>query len=79
MFALVLMAFLILLAIASLSVLADSGLRWWSAFGALKQQLASADRTSPQAPTGARHRNPGHARGAGSHKLTPRAALRAAA
>lgn len=79
MFALVLIAFLVLLALASLAVLADSGLRWWSAFGTLNQQLAKVDRSSPHAPTGARRRHANQSRPLGSHKLTPRVALRAAA
>ena len=79
MFALVLIALLVLLAIASLAVLADSGLRWWSAFGALKRQLADSDRTSQQTPASVLRRNADHSRPLGSHKLTQRVALRAAA
>ncbi len=79
MFALVLIALLVLLAIASLAVLADSGLRWWSAFGALKQQLAHCDRRSQLAPSGAGRRNANQSRPVGSRQLTPSVALRAAA
>ena len=39
MFALALIAALSLLALASAAVLADSGLRWWSAFGRLRGEL----------------------------------------
>lgn len=79
MFAVVLIAFLVLLAIASLAVLADSGFRWWSAFGALKRQLANNDHSSPQAPTGALRRNADHSRPLGSRQIMQRVSLRAAA
>ena len=39
MFALALIAALSVLALASAVVLADSGLRWWSAFGQLRGEL----------------------------------------
>lgn len=39
MFAIVLTALFVLLALASLALLADSGLRWWSAIGQLRAQL----------------------------------------
>ncbi|WP_341713573.1 hypothetical protein [Erythrobacter sp.] len=47
MFALFLVALLALTAVAALGVLADSGLRWWSAFGQLQRELA---RTAVVAP-----------------------------
>ena len=40
MFALALIVALAALALASAAVLADSGLRWWSAFGALRAEIA---------------------------------------
>lgn len=40
MFALFLVALIALAAIAALGVLADSGLRWWSAFGQLRREVA---------------------------------------
>lgn len=79
MFAFLMFALLVLLAIASMAVLADSGLRWWSAFGALKRQLAHCDRRSPQTPSGARRRNASHSRPVGSRQLTQRVVLPAAA
>ena len=79
MFALALIAFLVLLAFASLAVVADSGIRWWSAFGLLKQQLAGDGHGAPQAPTGARRRQTSKSRLIGSHRFTRPAALRAAA
>lgn len=39
MFALFLVALFALAAIAALGVLADSGLRWWSAFGQLRREI----------------------------------------
>jgi hypothetical protein len=39
MFALFLTALLVVTAVAVAGVLADSGLRWWSAFGALRREL----------------------------------------
>lgn len=39
MFALFLVAILALTAVAALGVLADSGLRWWSAFGQLRREM----------------------------------------
>ena len=39
MFALFLTAFLAIVAVAVAGVLTDSGLRWWSAFGALRREL----------------------------------------
>jgi hypothetical protein len=39
MFALFLIALLTATAVAAAGVLADSGLRWWSAFGALRREL----------------------------------------
>ena len=78
MFALVLMALLILLAIASLAVLADSGLRWWSAFGALKRQLANRDPSLVSELSSPLRRNI-ETRPIGSRQLTRRVALRAAA
>ncbi len=79
MFALVLIALMVLLAIASLAVLADSGLRWWSAFGALKRELAEGDRISPQGPAGNRRRNADLSRPFGSRIPRQGVALRAAA
>lgn len=79
MFALVLMASLILLAIASLTVLADSGLRWWSAFGALSRQLAHDDRASRPAPALAHGRKIDRARPTGCTMAKARVPLRAAA
>lgn len=38
MFAIVLGATLVLVSMATVFVLADSGLRWWSAFGLLRQR-----------------------------------------
>lgn len=77
MFALVLIALLVLLALASLTVLADSGLRWWSAFGALKRELAKYDGPSPHAP--AKRRRTADRVVRGSRQLTLRGVLRAAA
>ncbi|MCH2487385.1 MAG: hypothetical protein MK010_06555 [Erythrobacter sp.] len=42
MFALALIAAFAVLALASAAVLADSGLRWWSAFGRLRKELAGS-------------------------------------
>ena len=42
MFALALVAAFVVLAFASAAVLADSGLRWWSAFGRLRSELAGS-------------------------------------
>ena len=42
MFALALVAAFVVLALASAAVLADSGLRWWSAFGRLRSELAGS-------------------------------------
>ena len=42
MLAFALVAALSLLAVASIAVLADSGLRWWSAFGPLRAELAGS-------------------------------------
>ncbi|OBX18235.1 hypothetical protein A9995_12080 [Erythrobacter sp. QSSC1-22B] len=78
MFALVLTALLVLLALASVAVLADSGLRWWSAFGALKRQLADGDRSCAQAPTTGRRRIADRSP-LGSRTLMSKVALRAAA
>ncbi|QKG71197.1 hypothetical protein [Erythrobacter mangrovi] len=39
MFALFLVALFALTAVAALGVLADSGLRWWSAFGQLRREV----------------------------------------
>jgi hypothetical protein len=39
MFALFLFALLVAIAVATVCVLADSGLRWWSAFGILRREL----------------------------------------
>lgn len=79
MFALVLFAFLGFLAIACLAVLADSALRWRSAYGALKRQMGDCERTSPQAPICVRNHNAQPARALGSRQPIQRAALRAAA
>ena len=42
MLALALIAALVVLALACATVLADSGLRWWSAFGRLRSELAGS-------------------------------------
>ena len=42
MFALALVAAFFVLAHGSAAVLADSGLRWWSAFGRLRSELAGS-------------------------------------
>ena len=47
MFALFLTALVALTVVATLGVLADSGLRWWSAFGQLRREVA---RTAIVAP-----------------------------
>ena len=47
MFALFLTALVVLTVVATLGVLADSGLRWWSAFGQLRREVA---RTAIVAP-----------------------------
>ena len=39
MFAVMINALLFVLALASIVLLVDCGLRWWSAFGALRRQL----------------------------------------
>ena len=49
MFALFLTALLAFAAIAVAGVLTDSGLRWWSAFGALRRELKGD--TAPLLPT----------------------------
>ncbi|MBX7495697.1 hypothetical protein K3172_07485 [Qipengyuania sp. 6B39] len=45
MFALFLIALLALTAVAALGVLADSGLRWWSAFGQLRREMRMTSAT----------------------------------
>ncbi|MEZ5679922.1 MAG: hypothetical protein R3E14_01350 [Erythrobacter sp.] len=47
MFALFLIALVALTAVAAMAVLADSGLRWWSAFGQLRREVS---RTAIVAP-----------------------------
>lgn len=79
MFALVLFTVLGFLAIACLAVLADSVLRWRSAYGALKRQMGDCERTSPQASSGVRNQNTQPARTLGSRQPIQQAALRAAA
>lgn len=79
MFAIVLFTVLGFLAIACLAVLADSALRWRSAYGALKRQMGDGERTSSQAPVGVRSQNAQPARALRARQLTQRAALRAAA
>ncbi len=49
MFALFLIALLTVTAVVVAGVLADSGLRWWSAFGALRRELKGE--TVPLLPT----------------------------
>ena len=46
MFALVLFAAFTLATLATVFVLADSGLRWWSAFGMLRQRMQRGYATS---------------------------------
>lgn len=48
MFALFLIALLATIALATAGVLADSGLRWWSAFGALRREMKAG--TTPLLP-----------------------------
>jgi hypothetical protein len=47
MLALFLIALVALTALAALGVLADSGLRWWSAFGQLRREMANTAITAP--------------------------------
>ena len=42
MVALLITALLTLIAVASIAVIADSGLRWWSALGQLQRQLRNS-------------------------------------
>ena len=56
MFALALIAALSVLALASAVVLADSGLRWWSAFGQLRGELKGSRNVERRAVTRARLR-----------------------
>lgn len=79
MFALVLMALLVLLALASMAVLADSGLRWWSALGSLRRQLAGGDKRRPGLAPSAPRRDLHHAHPQGSGSVTRLVACRAAA
>ncbi|MBY6128313.1 hypothetical protein KUW15_06270 [Qipengyuania aquimaris] len=51
MFALFLIAVFALATVAAIGVLADSGLRWWSAFGMLRQRM---NRGYASAPVGQR-------------------------
>ena len=46
MFATVLIAAFALASVATVLVLADSGLRWWSAFGLLRQRIKSGYATA---------------------------------
>lgn len=46
MFAIVLIAALALASMATVLVLADSGLRWWSAFGLLRQRMKAGYATA---------------------------------
>ena len=46
MFAIVLMTALALASMATVLVLADSGLRWWSAFGLLRQRMKTGYATA---------------------------------
>lgn len=79
MFALVLMALLVLLALASMAVLADSGLRWWSAFASLRRQLGGGEECQTTLAAALPRRTPHHARPHGAREATARVALRAAA
>ena len=47
MFALSLFAAFALATVVTIAVLADSGLRWWSAFGMLRQRMKQGYATSP--------------------------------
>lgn len=47
MFALFLTAVFAIAAIAALAVLADSGLRWWSAFGMLRMRMKQGYASAP--------------------------------
>jgi len=79
MFALAVNVLLILLAVASLAVVADCALRWWSAFGALKRQLADGGTNHRHSPSAALRRGGDKSRALVTRKLTPRVAQRAAA
>lgn len=79
MFALVLIALPVLLAFASLAVLADCSVRWWSAFGALKRQLAHDGRVCTPVQAAAIRRSGDHSRTLGSRQSIQRVALRVAA
>lgn len=46
MFATVLITALVLASVATVLVLADSGLRWWSAFGLLRQRMKAGYATA---------------------------------
>ncbi|OAN81619.1 hypothetical protein A8B77_08610 [Erythrobacter sp. EhN03] len=47
MFALFLIALFTAIGLASIATLADSGLRWWSAFGQLRRELRGGTTTLP--------------------------------
>jgi hypothetical protein len=84
MFAMLLIVLFALLGLASAIVLADSGLRWWSAFGRLRRQLDWAGNYALPAslvtrPTTARGGFSGSGRVAMAHPRAARRALRAAA
>lgn len=81
MFAIFLAAVFTLLALASVMALADSGLRWWSAFGPLRCELAGdmlvANRIAQRRTKGSR--GPGALAGIAPRKMRHVAITRAAA
>lgn len=58
MFALFLIALLTVIGLASVATLADSGLRWWSAFGQLRRELKDGPATLPALRPAYRSHNP---------------------